>query len=144
MGSSPPLVLKLAVSRVPKFWASRFNAKNEIFGMELLAPLAFLWFNRKQLANRAIYLYIDNNNVATSLVRGDSGTDSIAAMIAMFWRIAEAYSIDVWIGRVSSKRNPADLPTREVQLPFKVLRRMEFNELFKLLQLTRKWDMTPI
>ena len=143
-GSNPPIVQKLATSRVPKFWTSRFNAKNEIFGMELLAPLAFIWFNRKQLTNKTVNLYIDNNNVVTSLVRGDSGADFIAAMIAMFWRIAEAHSIDVWIGRVSSKRNPADLPSREVQLPFKVLRRMEFRELFKLFQITKKWDMTPM
>ena len=138
--TKPPLVITLAVSRVPNFRRKRFNSKDTIFGLEMLAPLAFLWMNRKQRAGSSINLYIDNNNVLTALVRGDSGTDLIAAMIAMFWRIAEAYSIDIWLGRVASKRNPADLPTREAPITFKVEKRVEFSQLFQLLQLTMKWE----
>ena len=137
--SSDPVVSKLTHSKVPNFWLRKFNSKNTIFGLEMLAPLAFLWENRELLKGKAINLYIDNNNVLTSLVRGDSGTDIIAAMIALFWRISESYQIDIWLGRVPSKRNPADLPTRSASLPFKVLKRNEFSGLFKLLTLTLDW-----
>ena len=142
--TKPPRILKLAVSHVPTFWLKRFNRKNVIFGLEMLAPLAFLWANRHKLAGSSINLYIDNNNnVLTSLARGDSGTDLIAATIALFWRIAEAFSIDIWLGRVASKRNPADLPTRGASLTFRVDERVEFSQLSKLLQLTLKW-VAPI
>ena len=138
--SLPPVALILAVSRAPTSWIRRFHHKNLIFGLELLAPLAFIWQHRKLLSGEAINLYIDNNNVLTSLVRGDSTNSFIAAMVACFWRIAEAFSIDIWLGRVSSKKNPSDLPTRQAQIPYPVKKRVEFSELFKLLQLTLKWD----
>ena len=105
----------------------------------MLAPLSFIWMKRHQLQNKSVNLYIDNNNVITSLVRGDSSNDLIAAMVACFWRIAEAYNIDIWLGRVNTKLNPADLPTRKAKIPFPVKERVEFRELFKLLQLTLKW-----
>ena len=138
--AKPPIVLELAVSYVPNFWRKRFNSKNVIFGLEMLAPLAFLWENRRQLAGSAINLYIDNDNVLTSLVRGDSGTDIIAAMIAVFWRIAEAYSIDIWLGRVASKRNPADRPTRDAPITFRAEKRVGFTQISHLLHLTLKWE----
>ena len=106
----------------------------------MLAPLSFLRMHRHKLRNKTVNLYIDNNNVLTSLVRGDSSSDFIASMVACFWRIAESFSIDVWLGRVHSKRNPADLPTRNSHLPFKTLERVEFSQLYTLLTLTLKWN----
>ena len=138
----PPQVLILALSRAPAFRVRRFCAENPIFGLEMLAPLAFLWMHRHKLQGKSVNLYIDNNNVLTSLVRGDSSSELMAAMIACFWKIAEEFSIDIWLGRVPSKKNPADLPTREVELPFPVCQRVEFHELFKLLTLTNRW--TPV
>ena len=102
--ASSPKVLSLAMSVAPKFWFNKFNQKNTIFGLELLAPLAFIWMKRKILAYKKVNPYIDNNNVLTSLVRGDSSNDFIAAMAACFWRIAEAFHIDIWLGRVPSKK----------------------------------------
>ena len=137
--SSPPTVLELTMSIVPSFWLKQFNPKNVIFGLEMLAALAFIWQFRFKLKGKALNLYIDNNNVLTTLVRGDSGTNFLAAMIACFWRISEAFSIDIWLGRVHSKLNPADLPTRHTAVPFPVKNKSEFRELFRLLQLTKKW-----
>ena len=120
----PPIVLILAVARAPNFWMSRFNAQNRIFGMEMLAPLASIWMNRKKLTCASINLYIDNDNVLTSLVRGGSSCDIISATVACFWRISEARSIDIWIGRVPSKKNPADIPARQAHIPFPVNKRV--------------------
>ena len=135
----PPKVLIQAASRAPRFWTRHFRPKNLIFGLEMLAPLAFVWMIREKLKGSTVNLYIDNNNVITSLIRGDSSCDIISAMVACFWRTAEAYSIDIWVGRVSSKRNPADIPTREALFPFPINKRVEFRELYKLLQMTLKW-----
>ena len=139
MGSvKPPRILILAVPNAPTFWRKRFNSKNVISGLEMLAPLAFIWINRMKLKGSSINLYIDNNNVLTSLVRGDSGTDLIVSMIAMFWRVAEAHSIDIWLGPVAPNQKPSDLPTRAAPIAFKVDERVRFSQLSQLLQLTMK------
>ena len=121
MGAShPPAILHLSDSKSPRLWAMRFNAKNTIFGLEMLAPLDFIYMNRQRRDVSSINLHIGNNNVAKSLVRGDSGTDVIEDTIALFRRLVESYSIDIWLGRAPEKRNPADLPTRHAPIPFKV------------------------
>ena len=54
-------------------------------------------------------------------------------MVCIFCKLVEAYSLDVWIGRVGSKMNPADLPARVTLLPFKANRPAQFSNLYKLL-----------
>ena len=95
-----------------------FNRKNEIFGPEMLAPLASILINRKKVANKTINLHIDSNNVITWLTRCYSVGDFIASNIACFWWIAEAFAIDIRLGRAISIRNPSDLPTRGSGPPF--------------------------
>ena len=68
----------------PKFEKSCINRENEISGLVILAPLEFLWPNRKQLSSKTLNLYIDNNNVATSPVRSVSGIDFIDDSISCF------------------------------------------------------------
>ena len=60
----------------------------------MLAPLACIWTYRRKLARREVNLYM-GNNVVTSLVRGGPRIDLIAATVACFWRIAEAYDVDI-------------------------------------------------
>ena len=50
-------------------------------------------------------------------------------MVANFWKLARWLGMAVWIGRVRSKLNVADLPTRIPPLPFDVERISEFNRL---------------
>ena len=117
----PPKVLQLVASSVPRFWGNLPNHRNIIFGLAMLGPLAFIFTNQKKLAPITIAIYIGNNNFLTSLARGDSGTDIISDMIALFWRSAEANSIDIWLGRSPSGRRPADLPTRHAPAPMQGL-----------------------
>ena len=65
-----PTAMRLAAFAVPNFWRKHFDAKNTIFGLEMLGPLASIFTNRTKMANSTVNLYIDNNNVLTSLVRG--------------------------------------------------------------------------
>ena len=61
-----------------------------------------------------------SNNCIASLTRGDTPGDFLAAMVAEFWILCQLHSIDVWIERVRSKLNIADLPTKKVKLPLRV------------------------
>ena len=134
--TSAPL---LAVSSTPTAWLKRFNRKNPIVGMELLAPLAMIWSCPSFLRHSRINLYVDNDTVSNSLIRGDCTDPFIAAMIKVFWMLAENLQLDIWIGRVGSKVNPADLPTRLQKLPFKVKHSIHFRGLFALLCEVLKW-----
>ena len=46
--------------------------------------------------------------------------------------------IDVWLVRVGSKVNIADLPTRNQPLPFSAGKKSEYKELFKLRALVKR------
>lgn len=104
-----PFVRFLEVPDTPQYWGGAFAKK--IFGLGPISPLAFIGANRFQLQGKAINIYIDNN-VPTSLVRGDSRNDTIAAAISCFWRIDESFDIDIWMGGVRCEKNSADMPTR--------------------------------
>ena len=53
-------------------------------------------------------------------------------MVATFWKLAQRLGMAVWIGRVRSKLNAADLPTRSLPLPFDFKRISEFEQLLAL------------
>ena len=109
---------------------------NLIYGLELLALLAFIFMNRFALKNKSVNIYIDNNNALCALIRGDSNTAVIADMAACFWRLCQQFGIDVWLGRVGSKLNIADHPAREESsLPFKVVKTNDYKNLPKLSQI---------
>ena len=50
-------------------------------------------------------------------------------MTAQFWLFCERYSISIWIDRVSSGDNLADLPTRDRKLPIPIKEEMTFYQL---------------
>ena len=134
--SGAPLIELLNKGSTPKFWTRLFHRTNLIYGLELLALLGFVFANRRRLRNSSINAYLDNNNALCALIRGDSNTAVIADMVAVFWMVLQKYGIDIWLGRVSSKLNIADHPTRtESSLPYEVLLSAPYTELFKLAQI---------
>ena len=84
-GSDPPLIELLTKETAPKFWDRLFHQKNIIYGIELLAVLAFIYMNREILQNSSVNIYICNNNALCALIRGDSNTAVIADVTAVFW-----------------------------------------------------------
>ena len=132
-------VLQLTKGRVPSSWLRRFHRRNKIFGAEFLAPLAFLWTHGRLLRNSACTIYLDSNNAIASLLRGDSCDSFIAAMVAVFWKLIQKLGMVVLIGRVTSKLNVADLPTRYLPTPFEVEHISEFRQLLALLNECIAW-----
>ena len=114
-------------------WISRIHSRNKIYGSDLLAPLAFAWLHSGLLRDSSINLYMGSNNCIASLTRGDTPGDFMGAMVAEFWRLCQLRSIDVWIGRVRSKLNIADIPTKKVKLPLRVGKTEFYHNLLPLL-----------
>ena len=131
--SSGPTVPLLLVANTPSYWMNKFNKKNPIIGMEMLSPLAFLWNTPELCQDKRINLYIDNDTASNTLIRGDCLDETLSAMIRQFWKLAEKLGADIWIGRVGSTVNPADLPTRRKRLPFPTQKEIQFKALFALM-----------
>ena len=132
-------ILDAFASRVPNLRQQKFRDGNMIFGFELLTPVDFLWANRNKLAGKRIILFIDNSAALSALIRGDSTHPMAAALTAAFWHTARKYNICIWLDRVSSKLNIADLPTRhaKVQLPRKPIK--NFSTRFQIPALCLRW-----
>ena len=68
-----PKIGILAVSQVPKYWETKFSRGNMIYGLEMMALLAFIFAMRHRLSGKSINICIDNNNALCSLIRGRLG-----------------------------------------------------------------------
>ena len=132
--SGHPFILRSAAATSPEFCVEAFHRTNRIYGLEILALLAFIYMLRFVLKGSCVNCYLYNNNALASLIKGDSNTTIIAAMVAAFWRALQKFNIDIFLGRVSSKLNIADHPTRRKEdLPYGCGILTEFNELFRTL-----------
>ena len=90
-----------------------------IFGLELLAVVAFFEQLAQRLGGQCVWVYVDNNNVLAAITRGDSNADVAAVLVAQLWNTLQRFSNCAWFSRFRSQINPADLPTRGRQLPFR-------------------------
>ena len=131
-----PVISQLLVSNVPRFWKNHFHRKNIILGSEMLAPIAFLRSDPRLFRHKRANLYMDNDPSANALIRGGCGNPFLASTVCIFWKIVDAYPLDVWIGRVAPGANPSDLPTRGVKLTFEIKNIAQLKNLYKLLQET--------
>ena len=131
--------LQLTTGRVLSAWLRRFHRRNKISGSEMLAPLAFLWTHGRLLRNSACAIYLDINNAIAALLRGGSCDGFIAAMVEVFWQLIQKLGMVVWIGRATSKLNIADLPTRNLPIPYEIEHISEFRQLLALLNECLSW-----
>ena len=77
----------------------------------LATPVALRTWAQK-LSNRQLIHFIDNNAVASSLVKGYSPKADSAHIISDYWTLAAKHGIDIYIDRVESKSNLSDGPSR--------------------------------
>ena len=81
----------------------------------MLAVLTTSMEKGSDLANRTVTFYIDNNNAMSAILKNSAKPTSIQAMTGLIWHIVREINITPRFGRVPSKRNIADLPTRRVK-----------------------------
>ena len=129
--STPSLAPQLS-SAVPTVWAYRFRSTCPIFGLGLLAMVAFLEDEASELAGCSLWIYMGNNNSLSAMTRGDSNTDAIAVLVARAWELIQRPDIRAWFSRVPPKLNPADGPTRGRVPPFRAERNRGFRSLARI------------
>ena len=125
--------LNLLTPNVPRFWENHFRRENIILGSEMRTFVAFLNSEQKLSHHKRINIYMDNDPAANALIRGDCSNPFLTSMVCIFRKLVGDLSLDVWIGRVGSQVNPADLPTRGAKIPFDAPLTAQFKNLYKLL-----------
>ena len=80
--------------------------------IELWAFVAVRWDLRATLLNRRVIAWIDNEAARISLIKAASHSPTMAAMCQVCCDMEISHPTMLWIERVPSVSNPADLPSR--------------------------------
>ena len=92
-----------------------FAPKNPIEQIETAAVLLLLEVFFDELRDTDVRLFVDNIAAQGSLIRGFSRSLSQALLCGAVWsRVAKA-RVGLWVDRVESEANIADIPTRPAQ-----------------------------
>ena len=65
-----------------------------------------------QIRGADVILLIDSEAVEGALVKGYSSREDLCQVISIFWDLAFQLRVRVFIDRVSTDANPADMPSR--------------------------------
>ena len=101
--ASPRLRDLCASTRAPVTWPYLSRRTSLIYGLELLPLVLFMEAWAPFLQGISCWIYLDNNNCLSALVRVDSDTDVIAVLVARLWHLAQIRNICVWFSRARSK-----------------------------------------
>ena len=93
-------------------WLSGLSLEHRINECESLAALVGLHTFAPFLHDAEILHFVDSTAAEGSLVKGYSCSATLAATASAYWTTAGRCSIAAWIGRVPSRLNVADGPTR--------------------------------
>ena len=107
-----PLVAEVVVPPcLVDHWA-RHGSTQLISQLELFPVLVSLLQWGPELAGRRVIVFIDNNGVRDSLIKGSSPLPDHFVMLSMIAWVAQQHNLTLWFTRVASESNPADKPSR--------------------------------
>ena len=84
-----------------------------ILALELLAIALGLSTFAEQLAGGTVVVFSDNTGAERATARGSAATWDYSAVVHCLWRFAAKHGFGMWLERVGTKDNIADLPSRE-------------------------------
>ena len=117
---------------MPQVRRKASESTNLIDGMGILSIVAFIVEHGARLADKAVAVYIDNNCALSALVKGSAKSEVLANVVQIFWLYVQKFEIEIWLQRVPSTRNIADLPTRGRRIPFQAEEELRFSKLDQL------------
>ena len=137
-------LLDVLSSPSPPDFPPLFHDSSVIYGLELFALVASFAVWQAVLAGHQVTAYVDNDPASNGLVKGAAHHHIAQNFIRRFWQLTLKNSISVWVERVPSPINWADMPTRKVKIPVESLSFREFpkiNELIKMF--LAQWSDDP-
>ena len=94
---------------VKRRWLQRTT---QIVPVEMMAAVLALETFADQIRGADVILLIDSEAVEGALVKGYSSREDLCQVISIFWDLAFQLRVRVFIDRVSTDANPADMPSR--------------------------------
>ncbi|KAF4656931.1 hypothetical protein FOL47_008665 [Perkinsus chesapeaki] len=88
--------------------------ENNIAAFELYAVRVAVESFAKYIKGRWLTIFVDNEVVRYTLIKGSSAESDLASMTHKFWHSCLSLGLKVWIERVPSQLNIADLPSRRM------------------------------
>ena len=80
--------------------------------LELYVMVSLRWSLKNLLHNRRTIWWVDNEAARFSLIKGQSGSESMNKLVRQYFHIDGDCPTYAWIERVPSFSNPADAPSR--------------------------------
>ena len=100
--------------RVPQSWHARMKPrKTQIEVYEAIATVVALYTFAPYVEGSDLWLFVDNTGAQAAITKGVGGEDDVNAIASAFWTQAAAEDLGIWVERVDSESNPADLPSRD-------------------------------
>jgi len=81
--------------------------------LELMAIAVGLATFADELRGRQVWIFEDNTGAEATTQKGSSKADDHNSLVHEIWTLALMYGMGLWIDRVPSDDNLADLPSRE-------------------------------
>ena len=108
--------------RVPQSWHARMKPrKTQIEVYEAIATVVALYTFAPYVEGSDLWLFVDNTGAQAAITKGVGGEDDVNAIASAFWTQAAAEDLGIWVERVDSESNPADVPSRDTpDTPFGV------------------------
>ena len=91
---------------------------NPIYIYELFAMVASVFQVREQLAGKRSILLLDNEAACAALTAGTSKVPGALLVVYALRATAAEHDVGLWTERIPTGANPADLPSRDRELPF--------------------------
>lgn len=89
------------------------RSDHQIMGLEILAVLVGLCTFAPQLVGKVARIWEDNSGAEGSLSKGSAVSVDHNWLVHSAWLLAAKWGFGVWVERVQSHYNVADLPSRE-------------------------------
>lgn len=94
------------------------SKKQIIFEAETLAAILSVFLRRDLFVNKRVILFVDNEGTKFSVLKGMSANACADLMAELFATLESELHSSIWISRVPSKSNVADMPSRGIkQMP---------------------------
>ena len=111
-----PLVFRWII---PDSWRARMKErKMQIEVYEAAAAVVAVHTFAPYIAASDVFFFVDNTGAQAALTHGVGGADDVNAIASAFWTQAAAEDLGIWVERVDSESNPADLPSRGLHCDF--------------------------
>ena len=86
---------------------------NQIMAQEQMAVLLALHTFREQVSGKMVRVWIDNTGAEHALRNGTARAADHNVIVAATWKAALTFGCSLWVERVPTDENIADLPSRE-------------------------------